>query len=154
MGVFRLKWAGGMLAVAVAILAGVPRLADAASISEGNSLELRQFKIENVRLPGQSSVRQSVIAWQITQGSWNGQVLDGLSLVFVKSTGGDSQSRSFTNCYISHEASAAQREALRAAFAATQPECLRDLQDTRLEPAVITVELEGGTVVLHVGLVG
>jgi len=148
-----------MIAVAVAMLVGIARSAEV--VSDGNSLELRQFKIENVRLPGPSSVRQSVIAWQVLQGSWNGQVLDGLSLVFVKSTSEDGRSSSSANCYISHEASAAQREALRAAFVATQTDSeggggirARDMRNMRLEPAVISVELEGSTVVLHVALVG
>jgi len=144
----------GMIVLVMAMLAGGAMPANAVNLSEGNSLELRQLRIDHARLPGPLSVRQSIIAWQVTQGSWNGQVLDGLSLVFVKSTSEDTQSNTFTNCYISHEASAAQREALRAAFLATQSENMRDMQTTRLEPAVITVELEGGTIVLHVGLVG
>jgi len=147
-----------MIAMGVAMLAGIVRAADAASLGEGNFLELRQFRIDHARLPGPLSVRQSVIAWQVTQGSWNGQVLDGLSLVVVKSTSEDGRSNAFTNCYISHEASATQREALRAAFLSTQMESggigTQDMQNLRLEPAVITVELEGGTMVLHVGLVG
>ncbi|MCL2640800.1 MAG: DUF1326 domain-containing protein [Phycisphaerales bacterium] len=138
------------LAIVVAMLACVARAADIGGV-EGNSLELRQFKIENARLPGSASVRQSVIAWQVIQGSWNGQVLDGLSLVCIKSTSEDGRSSSFANCYVSHEASIAQREALRTAFAATQ---LENTQQMRLEPAVITMELEGETVVLHIGLVG
>ena len=148
MGVIR----SGLIAVFVAMLSSLSQPSVAASLSEGNSLELRQFRIDHARLPGPSSIRQSILAWQVTQGTWNGQILDGLSLVFVQSTSDDGRSSSFTNCYISHEASAAQREALRAAFISTQSGYA--MQNMRLEPAVITMEQDGGMVILHVGLVG
>ena len=69
-----------------------------------NSLETRQFRMDNARLPGRLSARQSVVAWQVTQGTWNGQTLDGLSVVIVKSTNEDGHTGNpAVCCYFSHE---------------------------------------------------
>ena len=60
-----------------------------------------------------------------------------------------------TNCYVSHEATQAQREALLGAFVTTQPQILSagDLSTIHLESAVITLEVDGQSVVLHLGLI-
>lgn len=121
-----------------------------------NSIETRQFRIENAQLPvtaGQHSTRQSVLAWQVTQGTWNGQNLDGLSIVFVQSTSDTGRSAAQASCYISHEASQAQRDALLSAFFAAQPQLAPVREGLRIEPAVISVEVEGQSVVLHLGLI-
>jgi hypothetical protein len=128
-----------------------------AAASDNNSLDARQFRIENARIPGLPgiySARQTVYAWQVTTGTWNGQTLDGLCLVVVQSQSESGSARQ-TNCYISHEASQAQREALLGAFVTTQPQILsaRDLNSIHLESAVITLEVDGQTVVLHLGLI-
>src|ERR1043166_3733693 len=120
----------GVLTISLACGIGMAAPASPASdaslsvIPDNNTLEARQFKIENARLPGQLSVRQSVTAWQVTQGTWNGQVLDGLCIVLVRSTSEDGRSSGSTNCYISHEATLAQRQALLGALVATQPQIM------------------------------
>ena len=120
-----------------------------------SALEMRQYRITDARIPGPVSARQSVTAWQITSGTWNGQELSGLSLVMVRSQPEDGRALPTTNCYISQTATPAQREALIGAFIATLPPALRAVAATamRIEPAVITFEFDGHTIVLHVGLV-
>jgi hypothetical protein len=142
--------------VASALVVGQAALPAIGGVSESNSLQTRQFRIDNARIPGRTSARQSVIAWQVTQGTWNGQVLDGLCLVLVKSTTEDGQAPGQTTCYVSNEATLAQREALLGAFLASQPQAMgpRDRGILRMEPAVITLEIEGQTVVLHLALIG
>src|SRR5271165_1033215 len=86
-----------------------------------NSLETREFHFRNARLPGPFSEHQDVTAWQVTQGSWNGQSLDGLCLVLVHTASDDGRAPARTNCYISDFATSAQRQALLTAFQATNP---------------------------------
>ena len=116
-----------------------------------NSVEMREFQLHNARLPGPFSAHQDVTAWQITQGSWNGQSLEGLCLVVVHSSSDDGRSPSQTNAYVSEFATSAQRRALMDAFSATHPQAISS--GVRVEPAAITLQLEGQTVVLHLGLI-
>lgn len=120
-----------------------------------NFLQARQYQLENARLPGLDSIRQSVTAWQITSGQWNGQSLAGLALVLVQSQSDDGQSVRQTNCYISHLASPAQRDALLSAFITAQPQhfSTSQLQSMRIEPAAIAIESQGTTTTLHLGLI-
>jgi hypothetical protein len=57
------------------------------------------------------------------------------------------------NCYVSHEATPAQRDALLSALMASQPQLFGNRGALQAEPAVITLEVEGQSVVLHVGLI-
>lgn len=127
-------------------------------------IEAKQFRLADGRTPGgpgQSSSRQSVTAWQVVKGMWNGQVLDGLSLVLVQTIAEDGRSRPSMNCYISHRATPAQRRALVNAYAASQPSKSAgageaqpvDTSSWRIEPAVIRVETVGEGVVVHVGAI-
>ena len=129
-------------------------------------VEAQQYKVADGRVPGgpgQVSMRQRVTAWQVDHGMWNGQVLDGLSLVLVQSIPEDGTMRPFTNCYISHVATPAQRRALVNAYAASQPQgetresgaSIRpaDTASWRIEPAVIRFEFFGGRVVVHLGTI-
>jgi hypothetical protein len=137
----------------------LPATARAASPAEAlpptvNTLDTHEFHIQNARLPGALSARQNVTAWQVSQGSWNGQSLDGLSLVFVQSTAETGAAARLTNCYVSQDANPAQRTALVDAFLASNTQSLSaaDLNLMRVEPAVISIEIDGQTVVLHLGL--
>ena len=114
----------------------------------GGSLQLRQFHVDRVsQSTPEGSARQSLTCWQITHGSWNGQSLDGLSLVLVKQGDGNGTERCL---YVSDTATLAQREALVAAVAASNPSLLPDVKSIRIEPASIEVEqLDGTTLVLH-----
>jgi hypothetical protein len=149
--------------VAVAILGamgGLPAISMAESApavvaGENNTIEARQFRIENARLPGRVSSHQTVTAWQVSTGTWNGQTLDGFSLVLVHSMN-EGRASTQVNCYVSHEATPAQREALLSAFMASQPQLFANRAGggpVQMEPAVISLEMEGQTVVLHLGLI-
>jgi hypothetical protein len=162
-----------MLALLMAALVGTPLVAlatpensavggvavaggdEGRAIRDSNSLETREFHFHNARLPGNFSSHQEVTAWQVTQGSWNGQSLGGLYLVLVQTTSDDGRSAAHTNCYVSDFATSAQRQALLTAFLATNPNSIQsgDASSLRLEPAVITVEVEGQELTLHLGLV-
>jgi hypothetical protein len=165
-------WAGGY--------AGEPALAAPAPKGETDGLmprsarsdfiEAQQFRLADGRIasaPGQPSSRQTVTAWQVSRGMWNGQPLDGLSLVLVQTVAEDGNSRPLMNCYISHLATAAQRRALVSAYAASNPrptsaatgglegDTVRPLETSswRIEPAVIRIESDGGRVVVHLGTI-
>ncbi len=154
-------------ALLVGSLALLPRAAFAAAPAnpaptsadlpaDTNALDARQYRLDNARVPGATSARQSVTAWQVLTGSWDGQTLDGLSLVLIKTTAEDAgPSGRQINCYVSHLATPAQRNALLNAFLSTQPGLLspRDAARMRIEPGVITLEFENGAVILHLGLV-
>jgi hypothetical protein len=118
-----------------------------------DALETRQYRLPEARVAGQESMRQQVTVWEVTAGNWNGQALTGLSLVLVQSTADNGQSRPMTNCYISHVATAAQRQALLSAYLAAQSLSPGDIVSWRVEPAVIRFEMAGQTVVVHLGLV-
>jgi hypothetical protein len=115
-------------------------------------LQARRYRQSALRLPGHESIRQSVIVWEVTAGTWNGQNLEGLSLVLVSRVS-DSDSCATTNCYVSHCASAAQRDALLGAFLASQTLSPGEAANWRLEPAVIRLEHVAGVVIVHLGLV-
>jgi len=153
-----------VLALAVAPLVSMPAPARAVLSSQdsksvtrmyagGDALEARQYRLPETRVAGQEYVRQSVTVWEVTAGTWNGQSLQGLSLVLVRSTSDAGPSRSMTNCYISRLASAAQREALLGAFLTAQSLSPGDATSWRVEPAVIRFEIAGQTLVVHLGLV-
>jgi hypothetical protein len=118
-------------------------------VSNTNYLDLRQFRLEDARVPG-TSARQSVTAWQVNAGSWNGQSLDGISVVLIETNLSQEGSRQLA-CYVSEYATPAQREALLAAMRSTQAN-LRDA-NIRLEPAVIRIENTGDSAVIHLALV-
>ena len=153
-----------VLALAVAPLASLPAPARAVLSSQdnksltrvfagGEALEARQYRLPETRVAGQEYVRQSVTVWEVTAGTWNGQSLQGLSLVLVRSTSDVGPSRTMTNCYVSHLASAAQREALVGAYVAAQSLAPGETASWRVEPAVIRFEIAGQTLVIHLGLV-
>lgn len=133
-------------------------------------VEARQFRVANARVPGggagQPSSVQTVTAWQVAKGWWNGQSLDGLSLVLVQTVAEDGSARPSFNCYVSHLATPAQRDALVSAYAASQGRLPRsagrpdgetakpaDTSGWRVEPAVIRIDTEGGRVVVHLGTI-
>jgi hypothetical protein len=134
-------------------------------------VEARQFRVAEGRIAsgaGQPSARQTITAWQVARGWWNGQSLDGLSLVMVQTVADDGSSRPLMNCYVSHLATPAQRRALVSAYAASLPgarssaagtggESQRvqpeDTSTWRIEPAVIRIDSEGGRVTLHLGTI-
>ena len=151
-------------ALAMAAIAWGPLSARAVLISPENSqaaaraanvdlLQARQYRLAESRVPGQESIRQSVTVWEITAGTWNGQSLEGLSLVLVSRIADNDSAAKTTNCYVSHSASAAQRDALVGAFRAAQTDLSEDATSWHLEPAVIRVEHVGGVVIVHLGLV-
>jgi len=129
-------------------------------------VEAQQYKVADGRVPGapgQVSTRQTVTAWQVSRGIWNGQVLDGLSLVLVQSIPEDGSMRPLTSCYITHSATPAQRKALVNAYAATQSSAsdrdnapiIRpvDTATWRIEPAIIRFEFSGERVIVHLGTI-
>jgi len=121
--------------------------------SRGNFIQARNFHLEDARVADNESQRQSVTAWQITAGSWNGVALDGLSIVLVQNVSENGQAAPTTNCYVSHLATRAQRDALLSAFVSTRSIPSAETSTWRIEPAVIQIEVSGQTVVLHLGLV-
>jgi hypothetical protein len=116
-------------------------------------VEAHQYRLPTVRVAGNESTRQTVTAWEVTRGSWNGQNLGGLSLVLVNSIADDGHAPATTNCYISHLATPAQRDALVSAYLASQSLDAGDARKWRLEPAVIRLEIAGKMVIVHLGLV-
>ena len=121
---------------------------------EADCLEARQFRISDACVAGSVSARQTVTAWQVMHGTWNGQALDGLSLVLVQTTADDGQVPSTINCYVSHLASPAQRNALLCAYASSQTTGKLDVSAWRVEPAVIKFEIAGHSWVVHLGMIG
>jgi hypothetical protein len=116
-------------------------------------LEAHEYRLPERRVAGQESVRQSVTAWEVTSGSWNGVNLQGLSLVLVHSKSDTGPSDGTINCYVSHVATTAQRNALVSAYAAAQAVPSTAVRNWRIEPAVISFEVAGQRVILHLGLV-
>jgi hypothetical protein len=123
------------------------------STLENDALEAHQYRLPEARVAGQESIRQQVTVWEVTAGAWNGQSLKGLTLVLVRSSSDSDQSQVTTNCYVSHEATFAQRQALLSAYAASQSISSNDVLTWRVEPAVIRFEWAGQTMVVHLGLV-
>ncbi len=124
-------------------------------VAAANSVETHEFHLRNARIPSLQSSRQNVTAWQVDHGSWNGQTLNGLSVVLVQSVSEGGMPARLTNCYVSHEATPAQRTALVDAFLADNSQSLspEELSEMRIEPAVIRLEIAGQTVILHLGLI-
>jgi hypothetical protein len=121
-------------------------------------VDARQLRIDNVvgLTPDRAtpSTHRTVIAWQINAGYWNGQQLDGLSLVLVQ-TMSDDPAADDTAIYISDHATVAQRDALLTALSAAHPALFgqRDA-NCRVEPACIRVEQDSAhRMVLHVGTI-
>ena len=117
------------------------------------ALETHQYRLAERRVPGQESVRQRITAWEVTSGSWEGVNLQGLSLVLVQNIPDSDASATTVNCYISHVATSAQRHALVSAYVASQAVSPSDVRKWRVEPAVISFEIAGQRIILHVGLV-
>jgi len=146
-----------MLALTALLLgAGVARASDAVK-STDNALVTHQYRVEGARalLPAASSARQSLYVWQVDQGTWDGQALDGLSLVLVQQLSEDGRPAGQASIYVSDFATAGQRDALVSALAASNPRLFPDRTSAavRIEPAVIQVEFEGQTIILHLGLI-
>lgn len=116
------------------------------------TLDLRQFRLEGARVPGMSA-RQNVVAWVVEQGQWQGQNLDGLSLLLVEQASSDGQR--VLVCYVTATCTLPQRNALLEAVIATQPQYFpsKSLDSLRIEPALIRWEIEGQAMVLHLALV-
>jgi hypothetical protein len=148
---------------------GLPALAGAASIEASavairqpvavapalsdQYLDAQQFRIDAVAgmHSEQSAARRTVLAWQISAGKWNGQLLDGLALVLVQTEPTDAAPAGDTAIYVSDVATPAQRDALLAAIGASHPAAFTSRDGTcRIAPAFIRVEqIGGGTLVLH-----
>jgi len=148
------------LAPGNALAALSPQNADSVlSDQQGNSdhVQARTFRLSDTHVPGRlASDRQTVTAWAVTSGSWNGEILDGLSLVLVQNVpeAGPDRGTPTTHCYISHLATASQRSALINAFAASLAINPQSLTAWRIEPAVIRMQSAGRTLIVHLGLVG
>ncbi len=153
--VISMMLAGVLLCPAMAWATAESGVVETTTREQDNLLEVRQFHVENARLPGQGSIRQTVTAWQVTAGTWNGVSLEGLAVVLVQSQSEENRGVRTMNCYISHTASVQQREALMSAFMSTQPEYFgaAQMQMMRMEPGVITIEVDGAMVTLHLGLI-
>lgn len=121
--------------------------------SGGDVLNAREYRLGDVRVAGRDSLRQSVTAWEVTTGSWNGERLNGLSLVLVQNTQENGRTGPTWDCYISHLATPAQRIALLSAFLAAQDQRQGDMRVWRIQPAVIRFEVAGKTVIVHLGMV-
>ena len=119
----------------------------------GDYVEAQQYDVPEARVAGSESTRQTVTAWAVTRGTWNGENLKGLSLVLIKNVAENLDGAAETNCYVSHLATAAQRDALVSAYLAAHAMKASDSQEWRQEPAVIRVEVDGKTVIVHVGLI-
>ena len=150
-----------MVAVAVAAMLGSAAAGHAAEladggvvVTQGNLLDVQQYKVENARIPG-TSIRQNMTVWQVREGMWNGQELSGLTLVVMEQASADGTGGRTFAAYVTHYASPEQRSALVAAISAAQPTmgALKDPSSLRVEPAVIRVDLDGATVVIHLGLI-
>jgi len=142
--------------VMLALLAGTVQAGGGAK-SEPGFLEARQYHIgpATALIPNGSTGRQILDCWQVTSGKWNGQILDGLSLVLVRELSEDG-TESRINVYVSSVASAAQRDALMAALAVSYPGMFpnRLTSGLQIEPAVIELEqTDGQSYILHLGLI-
>jgi hypothetical protein len=156
--------------VGVLVLAlGLPAIAGAASVDSSAAalrapatvaptmtdqfVDAQQLRIDTVAgmHSEQSAARRTIMAWQISAGKWNGQLLDGLSLVLVQTEPTDAAPEGDTAIYVSDIATPAQREALLAAISASHPAAFTSRDGTcHVEPAYIRVEQSsGGMLVLH-----
>jgi hypothetical protein len=144
------------LGVALAVFAPSTARAGISSldpVADSNSIEAREYRLRDRRVAGNESLRQNITAWRVTQGKWNGESIGGLSLVLVQTASDNGQLAATTNCYISHVATAAQREALVSAFVASQGLSTSEINGWRVEPSMIRIEINGQTVIIHLGLI-
>lgn len=148
------------MALGIVALTGLSTTASAALSSQddvraavGDVLQTHQYRLPESRVAGQESVRQQVTVWEVTAGSWNGESLKGLSLVLVRNCSDSGPTLGTISCYISHLATAAQRNALISAFMAAQSIAPAEVTTWRIEPAVIRFENAGDRVIVHLGLV-
>jgi hypothetical protein len=125
----------------------------AARLTGSDALQARQYRVPESYVAGPQSIRESVTVWEVTAGTWNGQSLKGLSLVLVSRIADSNSCGSTNSCYISHSASAAQRDALLNAFVTSQTIAPDDAASWHLEPAVIRVEHAGSLVIVRLGRV-
>jgi hypothetical protein len=155
------KLSVAVLAGAVILSASTPAQAlvtpqsDAAALRPAarESLQTRQYRLSE-RLAGtQASIQQSITVWEVTGGTWNGQSLQGLSLVVVRRTSDGGSCAPTTDCYISHRASLIQQNALLDAFVSSQSRTPDDSASWHLEPADIRLEHAGSLVIVHLGRV-
>jgi hypothetical protein len=130
-----------------------PLAAQAGRAAPGDVLEVHQYRLPETRVAGQEFVRQRVTAWEVLSGSWEGVNLQGVSLVLVQNSPDTNEYPRTVSCYVSHVATPAQRQALLAAYAAAQAVTASDLRQWRIEPAVISWEITGQHVILHLALV-
>ena len=131
-----------------------PSVAQANRASGANgTLETHQYRLPERCVTGHETIRQRVTAWEVTGGSWEGVNLEGLSLVLVQNTPDSNEAAATVSCYISHLATATQRRALLSAYASSQAVSPSDVRKWRVEPAVISFEISGQRVILHLGLV-
>jgi hypothetical protein len=150
-----------ILAVAWLALAGLtamPRGARAAltpldTPPQSNSIEARQYNLRDLHVAGNESLRQNITAFRVTNGSWNGESLGGLSLVLVETSVDNGEYNATTNCYVSHLATVAQRDALVSAFLAAKGLTPDDVTSWRFEPSMITIDVNGQTLTIHLGLI-
>ena len=119
-------------------------------VSGSDVIEAQEFLISDSRV---SSLRQTITAWRVSTGTWNGVSLEGLSLVMVKTSSIDNQVPASTNCYISYPATAAQRNALLSAYVTSKSLPTAESSTWRIEPAVIRFEFGGQTVIIHIGMI-
>jgi hypothetical protein len=124
-----------------------------ARIRGSDLLQAREYRMPETYVPGQESIRQSMTVWEVTGGTWNGQHLEGLSVVLVNRIADNDSGATTTRCYISHLASAAQRDALLDAFVTSRSVSPGESASWRPEVAVIRIEHLGGVVIVHLGLV-
>ena len=144
--------------LALFMISAVPANARAAltsrdAVAENNSIETREYKLRDRRVAGNESLRQNITAWRVTNGTWNGEALGGLSLVLVETASDNGTTTPTTNCYISHIATMAQREALVSAFVTAQGLSPEYVTSWRMEPSIIRLEINGQTVIIHLGLI-
>ncbi len=131
-----------------------------ATVVPDQFIDAQQLKFDAVvgatpEQPSAPSAHRTVTAWQVNTGRWNGQLLDGLSLVLVQDVSNDPTIAGDTAIYISDFSTTAQRDALLAALSAAHPDLFMPRDGgCRIEPAFIRVEqINGNTVVLHLGTI-
>ncbi len=146
-----------MCALAILAATATQARAGAAAKVPDNAVVTRQFRVAGTHalVPAATAARQNLYVWQVAQGSWDGQLLDGLSLVLVQPLSEDGQPAGQTSIYVSDLATSDQRDALISALAASNPQLFpsRTSAGVRIEPAVITIEFDGQNFVLHLGLI-
>lgn len=113
------------------------------------------YRLSDLRIPGATSSRQTVTAWAVSSGFWNGESLDGLSVVLVQEVPETGPNRGIptTRCYFSHLATPSQRSALLNAFAASMALSPEAVRSWRIEPAVIRLQSAGQRIIVHLGVV-